>query len=54
MSTKFRGQQNDLFEEYKIPSKPNLRIHTHLFYANHLGEPGGYKSSENLNIGSAW
>ena len=29
-------------------------MHTHLFYTSHLGEPGGYKSSEKLNIDSAW
>ena len=34
--------------------KHNLKIHTHLFYTNHLGEPGGYKFSEKLNIDSAW
>jgi len=42
------------FEECKNPPKANLKIHTHLFYTNHLGEPGGYKSSEKLNIDSAW
>ena len=42
------------FEECKNSDKTNLKIHTHLFYTNHLGEPGGYKSSEKLNIGSAW
>jgi len=42
------------FEECKNSPKPNLKIHTHLFYTNHLGEPGGYKSSEKLNIDSAW
>ena len=36
------------------PPKPSLKIHTHLFYTNHLGEPGGYKSSEKHNIDSAW
>jgi len=36
------------------PPKPNAKIHTHLFYTNQLGEPGGYKPSEKLNIDSAW
>ena len=42
------------FEECKNSLKPNFKIHNHLFYANNLGEPGGYKSSEKLNIDSAW
>ena len=42
------------FEECGNTSKPNLKIHTHLFYANHLGEPAGYKFTEKLNIASAW
>ena len=41
-----------LFEQFA--KERNLKIHTHLFYTNHLGEPGGYKSSEKLNIDSAW
>jgi len=48
------GSRMIFFEECKNPPKPNLKIHTHLFYTNHLGEPGGYKSSEKLNIYSAW
>ena len=42
------------FEEVKNSAKPNIKIDTHLFYTNHLGEPAGYKSSEMLNIASAW
>ena len=38
----------------KSPKNKRLKINTHLFYTNHLGEPGGYKSSEKLNIDSAW
>tara|TARA_B100001029_G_C14693202_1_gene250922 strand:+ start:221 stop:370 length:150 start_codon:yes stop_codon:yes gene_type:complete len=34
--------------------KTNLKIYTHLFYTNHLGEPAGYKTSEKFNIDSAW
>ena len=34
--------------------KPNLKIHTHLFYANYLDEPREYKSSEKLKIDEAW
>ena len=48
------GSRMIFFEECKNPPKHNLKIDTHLFYTNHLGEPGGYKSSEKLNIDSAW
>jgi hypothetical protein len=48
------GSRMIFFEECKNISKCNLKIHTHLFYANHLGEPAGYKSSEKLSIDSAW
>jgi len=48
------GSRMIFFEECKNSSKPYLKIYTHLFYANHLGEPGGYKSSEKLNIYAAW
>ena len=48
------GSRMIFFEECKNSDKTNLKIHTHLFYTNHLGEPGGYKSSEKLNIDSAW
>ena len=43
-----------IFEECKNSLEPNSKIHTHLFFTNHLGEPGGYKSSEKLDIDSAW
>ena len=48
------GSRIIFFEECKNPPKHNLKVQTHLFYTNHLGEPGGYKSSEKLNIDSAW
>ena len=47
------GSRMIFFKEYKNSPKPNLKIHTHLFYTNHLGEPRGYKSFEKLNIKSA-
>ena len=48
------GSRMIFFDECKNSPKPNLKIHTHLFYVNHFGEPGGYKSSEKLNIDAAW
>ena len=48
------GSRMIFFEECKKSSKTNCKIHTHLFYTNHLGEPAGYQTSERLNIDSAW
>ena len=48
------GSRMIFFEECKNSAKLNFKIYTHLFYTNHLGEPGGYKSSEKLNIDIAW
>ena len=48
------GSRLIFFEECKNSQKNNPKIHTHIFYANHLGEPAGFKSSEKLSIDSAW
>ena len=48
------GSRVVFFEECKNSPKNNLKIYIHLFYTDHLGEPAGYKSSEKLNINSAW
>ena len=48
------GSRIVFFEECKNSPKTNLKIHIHLFYTNHLGEPAGYRSSEKLNINTAW
>ena len=48
------GSRVIFFEECKNSTKTNLKIHTHIFYTNHLGEPAGYKSSEKLKVDSAW
>ena len=42
------GSRMIFFEECKNSTKPSFKIHTHLFYTNHLREPGGYKSSKKL------
>ena len=48
------GSKIIFFEECKNSPKTNLKIYTHLFYTNHIGEPAGYKTSEKFNINSAW
>jgi len=43
------GSRIIFFEECNYPEH-NLKIDTHLFYANQPGEPGGHKFPEKLNI----
>ena len=39
-----------LFEIYKKSLSNNLKVYTHLFYANELGEPAQLKNSRLLSI----
>ena len=48
------GSRMIFFEECRNSAKANFQIDIHLFYTNHIGEPGGYKYSEKLNTNSAW
>ena len=48
------GSRLIFFERCKKSPKNNIRIFTHLFYTNHLGEPAGLKSSSQLNLNEAW
>ena len=48
------GSRLVFFEECKNSLKNNLKIHAHIFYTNHFGEPAGFKSSEVLSIDAAW
>ena len=32
----------------------NIRIFTHTFYTNHLGEPAGFKSTSKARVEEAW
>ena len=34
-----------LFERYKKSARNNIKVYTHLFYANHLGEPNRLKNT---------
>ena len=47
------GSRLIFFEEIKHSHRNNLKIYTHAFYTNYIGEPAGFKSSEKLNIDSA-
>ena len=43
-----------LFEKCKKSSRNNIKVHTHLFYANHLGEPAGLKNTRLHDLVSAF
>ena len=34
--------------------KSNIKIFTHTFYTNHLGEPAGYKLTRKIRAEEAW
>ena len=43
-----------LFESYKKSLSNNVKVYTHLFYANKLGEPTQLKNSRLHSIECAW
>jgi len=42
------------FEIYKKTVSNNLKVYTHLFYANELGEPAQLKNSRFHSVECAW
>ncbi len=48
------GSRLVFFERCKKSPKNNLKIFTHLFYTNHLGEPAGLKSTNKIPLNEAW
>ena len=48
------GSRLVFFERCKKSSKNNIKIFTHLFYTNHLGEPAGLKSTNKIRLDEAW
>ena len=48
------GSRLIFFERIKKSPKNNIRIFTHLFYTNHLGEPAGFKSTRQIGLEEAW
>ena len=43
-----------LFEKCKKSARNNIKVYTHLFYANNLGEPGRLKNTRLHDLGSAF
>tara|TARA_A100000164_G_scaffold67076_1_gene55705 strand:- start:303 stop:593 length:291 start_codon:yes stop_codon:yes gene_type:complete len=48
------GSRLIFFQRSKKSPKNNIRIFTHLFYTNHLGEPAGLKSTSQICLEEAW
>ena len=42
------------FEKCKKSARNNINVYTHLFYANHLGEPAGLKNTRLHDLESAF
>ena len=48
------GSRLIFFERCKDWPKNNIKIFTHIFYTNRLGEPAGYKSTRKIRKEEAW
>ena len=48
------GSRLIFFERCKKSPKSNIKIYTHTFYTNHLGEPAGLKSTNKIRLDEAW
>ena len=48
------GSRLVFFERCKKSPKNNIKIFTHIFYTNHLGEPAGLKSTNKIRLDEAW
>ena len=48
------GSRLVFFERCKKSPKNNIKIFTHQFYTNHLGEPAGLKSTNKIRLDEAW
>ena len=43
-----------LFEKCRKSERNNIKVYTHLFYANHLGEPAGLKNTRLHDLDTAF
>ena len=48
------GSRLIFFERCKKSPQNNIKIFTHKFYTNHLGEPAGFKSTSKIVVEEAW
>ena len=48
------GSHLIVFERFKKSRLSDVKVFTHLFYANHIGEPAGLKNTRLLNLECAY
>ena len=48
------GSRLIFFERCKKSPQNSIKIFTHTFYKNHLGEPAGFKSTSKIRTEEAW
>ena len=48
------GSRLIFFERCKKSPQNSIKVFTHIFYTNHLGEPAGFKSSSKIRLEEAW
>ena len=48
------GSRLIFYERCKKSPNYNIKIFTHTFYTNHLGEPAGYKYTKKIGAEEAW
>ena len=48
------GSRLIFFERCTKSLKNNIKVFTHLFYTNQLGEPAGFKSTSKIKLNEAW
>ena len=48
------GSRLIFFEKCRKSTKNNVKIYTHIFYTNHIGEPAGLKTSSLICLEEAW
>tara|TARA_Y100000739_G_C20406944_1_gene372699 strand:+ start:176 stop:466 length:291 start_codon:yes stop_codon:yes gene_type:complete len=48
------GSRLIFFERCKKSPRNDIKIFTHTFYTNHLGEPAGFKSTDKIGLTEAW
>ena len=48
------GSRLIFFERCKKSPQNSIKVFTHIFYTNHLGEPAGFKSTSKIQAEKAW
>ena len=48
------GSRLIFFERCKKSPLNSIKVFTHIFYTNHLGEPAGFKSTSKIRAEEAW